>query len=85
MPTYNIVFRGSIIQQFNDKGECLGQEFMLDGDQSDCIQYEYEDDNGAVEINKNDMPFGGNENFPIVLLQPDKVMVDSKTYFGEND
>lgn len=84
-PAPHLLARVRIVQQFNDKGECVNQDFILGGNHWYFIKYEYEDGNETTEIHKEDMPYRGNENFPIKLLQPGQVMVDSKTYFRKNE
>lgn len=66
---YKKITAGSVIQTFNDQGECLDQQFVAD----DLIMFETED---GYEINEIDMPFGGKEYFPFDMIQPTQFCFD---------
>lgn len=60
--TYDKITHGYVIQRFNDKGECVGQEFCS----VDIVEYEH---NGNI-ISVNDMPLKGGEYNPFPMVQP---------------
>ena len=61
---YKKITHGFVVQTFNDAGQCVKQEFFV-SDEND----EFETEDGD-EINKDHMPFGGNEYFPFDMIQP---------------
>lgn len=50
---------GFVIQNYNDEGKCISQEFVA-GDHVD-----WEDDEGEIEIDEPDFP-----DFPMDMIQP---------------
>ncbi len=58
---YRKITHGFVVQQFNDAGEFLNQEFVA----GDC---EWENENGDG-INPMDMPLGGDEYHPFGMVQ----------------
>lgn len=65
--TYNKVTQGYVVQEFNDQGTCLRQYFVIEEEPS----FEMVDsEDNIVEINMSDMPFGGNEYYPLLMEQP---------------
>ncbi len=60
--TYNKITNGFVIQEFNDAGECIGQEFVA-GD----VEYEFDD----TPINVMDMPLAGREYQAFDMVQPE--------------
>ena len=60
---YNKITHGFVIQQFNNVGECIGQEFVA----GDIVEYETE---YGDPINVMDMPKNGDKYFPFEMEQP---------------
>jgi hypothetical protein len=58
------ITHGFVCQEFNDVGECIGQEFVA----GDMVSYETED---GDPINVMDMPLAGNEYFSFNMEQPE--------------
>jgi hypothetical protein len=62
MITYDKITTGYVAQRFDDKGNCVSQEFIS----SDECTWEYD----GYEINVGDMPLAGREYFPFDMQQP---------------
>lgn len=62
---YDKLTHGTVVQTFNDQGDCIGQQFEA-GDQVD-----YKTTEDGLDINQEDMPLGGREYFPFDMVQPD--------------
>lgn len=57
---YKKITHGFVVQNFNDAGEFLSQEFYS----SDMVEYETE---SGIPIDPTDMPLGGEEYHPFEM------------------
>ena len=59
---YIKITTGFVIQTFNDKGECIKQEFFAG-------EVEWETENGDP-ISQDELPLGGREYYDFIMVQP---------------
>ena len=61
------IVHGYVVQSFNDAGEFLSQEFVVD----DTIDYEINETmgGGGLPINQDDMPLAGREYHSFDMVQ----------------